>query len=104
MPDTRDFLVEIGTEELPPRALPTLAQAFSNGVRESLADTGLAHGKIFTFATPRRLAIRVNGLETKQSDRDVERLGPPVRVAYDKSGGVCIRNRKCSLVGSNDGG
>ena len=86
MPDTRDFLVEVGTEELPPRALPTLAQAFSNGVRENLADTGLAHGKIFTFATPRRLAIRVNALETTQSDRDVERLGPPVRVAYDKSG------------------
>ncbi len=86
MPDTNDFLVEIGTEELPPRALPALAQAFSDGVREGLADAGLAHGEMLTFATPRRLAVRVNGLESTQADRNVERLGPPVRVAYDKSG------------------
>lgn len=86
MPDSKDFLVEIGTEELPPRALPALAQAFGDGVRAGLSAAGLAQGDMHTFATPRRLAVRVDGLETTQPERDVERLGPPVRVAFDKAG------------------
>ena len=53
-----DFLVELGTEELPPLALPELEKAFAAGIRQGLADAGLPHGELRSFATPRRLALR----------------------------------------------
>ena len=55
-PDTRDLLIEIGTEELPPKALSTLAAAFEQGIRAGLEKAGLASGAIQRFATPRRRA------------------------------------------------
>ena len=55
---TRDFLVEIGTEELPPKSLLALAAAFADGITRGLNEAGLEHRAVERFATPRRLAVR----------------------------------------------
>jgi len=86
MTPSRDFLVEIGTEELPPKSLLTLAAAFADGIAKGLADAGLGHKGIEHFATPRRLAVRVRRLAEQQPDRAVEKRGPPLKAAFDASG------------------
>ena len=83
---TRDFLVEIGTEELPPKALPDLEAAFREGVTSGLAAAGLAHGGVESFATPRRLAVLVRALATRQPEQEIKRRGPPVSTAFDAAG------------------
>ncbi|MFO1405908.1 MAG: glycine--tRNA ligase subunit beta [Steroidobacteraceae bacterium] len=82
----RDFLVEIGTEELPPKSLLTLAAAFADGIAKGLVAAGLAHGKVEHHATPRRLAVRVRRLVDQQPDRAIEKRGPPLKAAYDAEG------------------
>lgn len=83
---TRDFLVEIGTEELPPKSLLALAEAFAQGIKRGLDDAGLAHGAVERFATPRRLAVRVRRLVAHQPDRAIEKRGPPLKAAFDADG------------------
>ncbi|MEQ8208068.1 MAG: glycine--tRNA ligase subunit beta [Woeseia sp.] len=85
-PATADFLVEIGTEELPPTALKTLMLAFAAGLEVQLDETHLAHGAVTAFASPRRLAVRVDALALAQSDQEVEQKGPPVRIAFAEDG------------------
>ncbi|MEJ2513896.1 MAG: glycine--tRNA ligase subunit beta [Gammaproteobacteria bacterium] len=80
MAERADFLVEIGTEELPPKALKSLSQAFHDRVVAGLADARLAFGDVESFATPRRLALRVSDLQTRQDDQALEMRGPPTRV------------------------
>ena len=58
----RDFLVELGTEELPPLALPELERSFAEGLRTAFTEAALKHGEIRSFATPRRLAVLVRDL------------------------------------------
>lgn len=82
----QDFLVELGTEELPPKALLKLSRAFQSGVVEGLKKESLAHGEVKSFATPRRLAILVSALDTKQADRLTEKFGPAVKAAFDAEG------------------
>jgi glycyl-tRNA synthetase beta chain len=82
----RDFLVEIGTEELPPKSLYVLAQAFSEGIQKGLAAANLAHGAVEWFATPRRLAVRVSELVEQQQNQEIRRQGPAVAQAFDKTG------------------
>ena len=84
--ERRDFLVELGTEELPPKALPALEQAFSDGIRTRLAQAGLQHGAVESFATPRRLAVRVQRLVSQQAEQRIKRRGPPVSAAFDAAG------------------
>src|SRR5690349_10506497 len=84
--DRRDFLVELGTEELPPTALPALEQAFAAGIRSGLEKAGLSHGDVVSFATPRRLAVLVKRLIPRQPDQDIKRRGPPVSAAFDGAG------------------
>jgi glycyl-tRNA synthetase beta chain len=83
---SRDFLVEIGTEELPPKSLLTLAAAFADGIARGLTEAGLSHRAVERFATPRRLAVRVRKLAERQPDRAIERRGPPVKAAFDAQG------------------
>ena len=71
-----DLLVELGTEELPPKALTTLRDAFAGSVIEGLAAAGVPHGEVKTYAAPRRLAFIIKDLATAQPDRQVERRGP----------------------------
>lgn len=80
------FLVEIGTEELPPKALRSLAQAFADNVRNALDDAGLTHGDITWFAAPRRLALKVAALSAAQPDREIEKRGPAIAQAFDADG------------------
>lgn len=82
----RDLLVEIGTEELPPTALQRLSAAFHKSFKEQLIQNRLSFSMIEPFATPRRLALVVRGLATRQPDREVIRKGPALRAAYDSDG------------------
>ena len=81
MVEHADFLVEVGTEELPPKALPALEAAFRDGLVARLAEARLGHGEVESFATPRRLAVKVRRLETRQADQEVVLRGPPASVA-----------------------
>ena len=82
----RDFLIEIGTEELPPKALRTLADAFITGIGAGLEKASLTHGGILGFATPRRLAVKVERLAAQQPEQHVRRRGPPLSAAFDNAG------------------
>lgn len=81
-----DFLVELGTEELPPKALKTLSEAFLAGIEKGLKDAGLGFVKAHTYAAPRRLAVLVEQLATQQPDRSVNLDGPPIQAAFDADG------------------
>jgi glycyl-tRNA synthetase beta chain len=81
-----DFLVEIGTEELPPKSLLPLAEAFRDGIAAGLDAAGLTHGAALAYATPRRLAVLVRRLLDQQPDQRIERRGPPVCAAFDAAG------------------
>ena len=82
----QDFLVELGTEELPPKALKKLAEAFLAGVEGGLKDAGLGYTKARYYAAPRRLAVLVEALETQQPDRTTQLDGPPLQAAFDADG------------------
>ena len=84
--EKQDFLVELGTEELPPTALRGLELAFASGVQAGLRKAGLIHGDIVSFATPRRLAVWVKQLVARQPDQDMKRRGPPVSASFDSAG------------------
>lgn len=81
-----DFLVEIGTEELPGKNLSTLAQCFCDGIKSGLTQAELSHGSVSWYATPRRLAVIVNALTTQQPTRNIVRLGPNKQAAYNQNG------------------
>ena len=80
------LLVEIGAEELPPKALRMLSEAFAAELVAELDAAGLAHGVPAPCATPRRLAILVPDVPGVQPDRDLERRGPPLARAFDEDG------------------
>ena len=82
----QDFLVELGTEELPPKALKKLSDAFTNGIIDGLKNAQLSFEGFESFAAPRRLALLVKGLETAQPDQKLERRGPAVKAAFDAEG------------------
>ena len=83
---TQNFLVEIGTEELPPKALKTLATSFADNVVAELNQAGLSFDKIEWFAAPRRLAVKVLNLATQQPSKEIEKRGPAVSAAFDAEG------------------
>src|SRR5690606_13246777 len=74
------------TEELPPKALGKLAEAFRNGIEKGLKEAGLEHARVQAFAAPRRLAVLVEQLSTQQPDRSVNLDGPPIQAAFDAEG------------------
>ncbi len=83
---TDNFLVEIGTEELPPKALKNLSLAFRNAIDGALKEAQLPYASIQWFATPRRLAVFVKNLAEGQQDSVIEKLGPALKAAYDDKG------------------
>jgi len=86
MSGVADFLVELGTEELPPLALPELERAFVDGIRAGLTEAALPFGELRSFATPRRLAVWVRDLAALQPAQAVKLRGPPVNAAFGKDG------------------
>ena len=81
-----DLLVEIGTEELPPKALRGLMDAFAANLGGAIDEARLEHGDVHAYASPRRLAVIVEQLAAGQEDRRLSQKGPPVSVAYDDGG------------------
>ncbi|AIR69890.1 glycine--tRNA ligase subunit beta [Dickeya fangzhongdai] len=82
----KTFLVEIGTEELPPKALRNLAESFAANFTAELDTAGLGYQSVGWFAAPRRLALKVAGLSASQPDREVEKRGPAIAQAFDAEG------------------
>jgi len=81
-----DFLVEIGTEELPPKALRSLMTAFADALADGLTRERLSHEGVTGYASPRRLAVLVSDLAFTQEDRETQQKGPPVSMAIDDAG------------------
>ena len=86
MNSVNDLLIEIGTEELPPKALLKLSQAFEKSVAADLKEAGLDYSEIKPFAAPRRLALLITDLADKQADREIERRGPALTAAFSEDG------------------
>ncbi len=86
MSNTADFLVELGTEELPPKALEKLSKTFSDNLVESLEKAGVTFGEVENFASPRRLAVKISSILLKQENKEVERRGPAVSAAFKEDG------------------
>ena len=84
--NTRDLLIEIGTEELPPKALANLSAALELSLTEQLRALQLSFGTVQRFASPRRLAVLVEALDEAQQDQEKTRLGPAVQAAFDDTG------------------
>ncbi len=80
------LLVEIGTEELPPKALHNLADAFRDHTLQGLEKAGLGHGPVQVYAAPRRLALLIQALATQQPDRETLRRGPALGAAFNGEG------------------
>ena len=83
---TDTLLVELGTEELPPKALKSLGLAFRDGIVAGLKQRELNYGEVQWFATPRRLAVLVFELQIQAAEKAVEALGPPADRARDEDG------------------
>lgn len=83
---SRDLLFEIGVEELPAGYILPALEQLEAGAVAGLDELRLAHGAVRTSATPRRLALRVESVELRQTDFEEEAIGPPVRAAYEAGG------------------
>ncbi|WP_440906094.1 glycine--tRNA ligase subunit beta [Catenovulum sp. SX2] len=83
---TENLLIELGTEELPPKSLRKLAEAFAENVQAGLDSADLAYEQVKWLASPRRLAVKVTALASQQQDKVVEKRGPAVQAAFDKDG------------------
>jgi glycyl-tRNA synthetase beta chain len=86
MTPAADFLVEIGTEELPPKSLANLERAFASHLEDGLTAAALAYTRVQSFATPRRLAVLITELRLSQPEQQIEKRGPPVSVAFAADG------------------
>ncbi|MDX1706475.1 glycine--tRNA ligase subunit beta [Pseudidiomarina sp.] len=80
------LLVEIGTEELPPKALKSLSDAFTDALLQLLREQEFNFGSVRSFASARRLAVQIKELDAQQPDKVVEKRGPGVDVAFDADG------------------
>ncbi|MBF8644887.1 glycine--tRNA ligase subunit beta [Pseudomonas pudica] len=78
----QDFLVELGTEELPPKALASLGEAFLAGIEKGLQAAGLNYTGKQVYAAPRRLAVLIRQLDVQQPDRSINIDGPPLQAAF----------------------
>ena len=83
---TETLLIELGTEELPPKSLKTLATTFHDQIKAQLDAAKLSYTAMHWYATPRRLAVKVDGLIASQADKAIEKRGPAVNVAFDAEG------------------
>ena len=84
--NTQALLIELGTEELPPKALPELAKAFSDDIAEGLHKRGLAMGEVHCLYSPRRLAVRIDAVQSEQPAQHSEVFGPYANIALDSAG------------------
>ena len=101
MSKARNFLVEIGTEELPPTALRSLMDAFADNLELAVDEARLGHGAVRRYASPRRLAVFIEALADAQESRHISHKGPPVSIAFDDDGNMTPAGtafaRKCGV-------
>jgi glycyl-tRNA synthetase beta chain len=108
MMNTQDFLLELGTEELPPKLLPKLSKSLTDNLIKELSELKLNYSKVESFATPRRLAVLVHDLQCQQEDQIIERKGPSVSApdqavsGFAKSCGVSASELKKKAFGKSD--
>jgi len=81
-----DLLFELGTEELPPKALMSLSAALADGMQKGLRENKLGFDEVQSFAAPRRLAVIIKDIDIRSPDNEVVSWGPPVKVAFDTEG------------------
>lgn len=86
MSKTQDFIVEIGTEELPPNDLTALGTSFAKSIAEQLSSSEINHGTVIPYVTPRRLAVFIKDLEDAQPEQKIEKRGPALSAAYTEDG------------------
>ncbi|MBE8189466.1 MAG: glycine--tRNA ligase subunit beta [Candidatus Thioglobus sp.] len=92
---TSDFLLELGCEELPPKLLKQLSKALTDNILAEFAEANLAYEKAQTFATPRRLAVLVFGLQLQQNERLIERKGPAISASEQAISGFA---KSCGIA------
>jgi len=106
--NTQDFLLELGTEELPPKLLQKISNALTTNLTDQLSELKLSFGKVESFATPRRLAVLVHDLQLQQDDQTVERKGPALSApdqaveGFAKSCGVSKQDLSHKAFGKAD--
>ncbi|MDH5484499.1 MAG: glycine--tRNA ligase subunit beta [Gammaproteobacteria bacterium] len=83
---TRDLLIEIGTEELPPKTLGKLSSAFARGIEDGLKQADISYASVTLYAAPRRLAVLCSDVGEAQPDRQVEKRGPALKAAFSDDG------------------
>jgi len=81
-----DLFIELGTEELPPKALQNLASAFAQGLYDGLTEQGLMPADCTVYATPRRLGVLLDNVPEGQSEQHIEKRGPALKAAFDAEG------------------
>jgi glycyl-tRNA synthetase beta chain len=83
---SQDFLVELGTEELPPKSLKELVEAFARSLEVCFNDVRLTFDKVEYYATPRRLAVKITNLLEATPVREITVWGPPAKISFDSEG------------------
>ncbi|RUO43683.1 glycine--tRNA ligase subunit beta [Aliidiomarina taiwanensis] len=86
MSTTANLLIELGTEELPPKSLKALSDSFTQSITDQLTGLSIAFGKVESFATPRRIAVLVSHVQRQQDDEQVDKRGPAIAAAFDAEG------------------
>ncbi|MCK4840719.1 MAG: glycine--tRNA ligase subunit beta [Methylococcales bacterium] len=86
MAESKDLLFELGCEELPPKSLLKLSKALLKQIEAGLKEANLSYSSAKAYASPRRLAVIINGLQSSQADKSVEKRGPAVQAAFAKDG------------------
>ncbi|MEO1939814.1 glycine--tRNA ligase subunit beta, partial [Candidatus Thioglobus sp.] len=105
---TQDFLLELGTEELPPKLLRQLSNSLTNNLTDQLSELNLSYSKATSFATPRRLALIISDLQLQQDDQIIERKGPALSApdqaveGFAKSCGVNKKKLSHKVFGKVD--
>lgn len=82
----KELIFEIGTEEIPARFMEDALRDLRGIAERELNENLLTHKDVSTYGTPRRLVLRVTDLSDVQTDRSVEAVGPPKRIAFDENG------------------
>jgi len=80
------LLIELGCEELPPKALKQLGDSFAQGITDEIVKQGFAFEQAYAYAAPRRLALRLTQCQRLQDDKELEKRGPAVSAAFDSEG------------------
>jgi glycyl-tRNA synthetase beta chain len=85
MKDNKNLLIEIGTEELPPKTLKQLVDSFAENIKQKLTTAEFTFAEIKSFTTPRRLALLIEQINSQQPNRAIEKRGPALKAAYDEN-------------------